>query len=371
MSDISVVGPDNQVFSFPQGTPQNVMNKALTTHYNELKSRMTPAPVPQSMDEVAVLAGAGIDPFNVGIPEKPYDAKIPSVTEIPIGDYPSVKNAIAAKMGVPLTNSTAAVKDILESNIPGGVKYSTDEWGNPVAVVNGKKYYPEGHGLNALSAERGLVQGGIGTGAALLTGALLPEEAVGAGIYAGAQGLSALGSNVGEYVGSLFSGNKQQWDPGTASVETVFGAAAPFAGKVLGSLAKLGEPETFADLPRGAKTWLKNLADNFQNGKIPVGAEGTTNLLLDTPEGRGVALDIVSQKGRPTKGANDILSAVDQRLSEAPERIKTDVDFVIGKQIVDTPEMAESLKAARLANSDELTKLLKMLNQVCHQQVAI
>ena len=359
MSDISVVGPDNQVFSFPQGTPQNVMNKALTTHYNELKSRMTPAPVPQSMDDAAVLAGAGIDPFNVGIPEKPYDAKIPSVTEIPIGDYPSVKNAIAAKMGVPLTNSTAAVKDILESNIPGGVKYSTDEWGNPVAVVNGKKYYPEGHGLNALSAERGLVQGGIGTGAALLTGALLPEEAVGAGIYAGAQGLSALGSNVGEYVGSLFSGNKQQWDPGTASVETVFGAAAPFAGKVLGSLAKLGEPETFADLPRGAKTWLKNLADNFQNGKIPVGAEGTTNLLLDTPEGRGVALDIVSQKGRPTKGANDILSAVDQRLSEAPERIKTDVDSVIGKQIVDTPEMTESLKAARLANSDELTKLLK------------
>ena len=109
MSDISVVGPDNQVFSFPQGTPQNVMNKALTTHYNELKSRMTPAPVPQSMDDSAVLAGAGIDPFNVGIPEKPYDAKIPSVTEIPIGDYPSVKNAIAAKMGVPLTNSTAAV----------------------------------------------------------------------------------------------------------------------------------------------------------------------------------------------------------------------------------------------------------------------
>jgi hypothetical protein len=358
MANISVVGPDNQVFSFPEGTPQNVMHQALTTHYNELGRRMTPAYTPQSEDEAAVLAGAGVDPFNVGIPEKPFEAKIPSVTEIPIADYPSVKNAVAAKMGIPLTNSTAAVKDILESNIPGGVKYSTDEWGNPVAVVNGKKYYPEGHGLNALSAERGLTQGAIGTGAALLTGAMLPEEAVGAGIYAGAQGAAALGSNVGEYVGSLFSGNKQQWDPGAATVETVFGAAAPFMGKALGALASLGEPKTFAELPRGAKTWLTGLADDYANGKIPVGSEGTANLLLDTLEGHGVALDIVSQKGRPTEGAFDILRTVDQRIEEAPERIRADVDSVIGDQIVNTPEMAESLRAARLANSDELTKFL-------------
>jgi hypothetical protein len=356
---ITVRGPDGNTFGFPAGTPEDTILSVLNNHYNELAQR-TAAATPEAQQEAAELGSLGVDPYVGTLNEKPYNKNIPSVAAIPLNDIPTTGGKMAVKAGLPFTRDKDAVKDILDANIP-GTKYGTDEWGNPVAIVNGKPYHMESFGTNALGFERGVVQGGMGIGAAVGAAMLAPEAVVGLPLYAAIQGGAAVGSNLAGQGAAQLAGSKQSVlkDPTSMILEAGLGAGAPVVGKFVSTLAKLGEPEAFAELGRGAKTWLRDLVDKFQNGKIPVSPENSADLLLDTPEGHGAALNIVGQKGRPTQGANDIISAVDQRASEAPQRIASDVDAVVGQHIVESPEFAEALKASRLANSDELTEVLK------------
>jgi hypothetical protein len=323
----------------------------------DLTARQRPAVVPVNQDIAAQLAASGTDPFNVGSGIKPFES-YPAVTEIPLNEIPSAKNAIAVKGGLPFTSSPQGVRDILNANIP-NVDYSEDKFGNPLAIVNGKKYHIDSPGLNALGFQRFAAQGGLGLGTAVGAAALAPEAAVGLPLFMGAQALTAGATSLGENYLAGAAGSKEGADIPKAVTEAAIAGSVPVVGKFASTLTKLGEPEVFSNLSRGSKSWLLDLSKQFRNGQIPVSPEGTADLLLDTDAGFGAAKKIVGEPAAPSPATDAILSTSAQRQAEAPARIAADIDSTVGPLTVNDKEMAENLIQSRQVVNSQLQPLLE------------
>jgi hypothetical protein len=280
--------------------------------------------------------------------------KYPTIAEFSPGDA-KLPFASGAKlsMGIPFSSNPQQLVNMLKENVP-GVKFTTDKYGNPMAVIDNQYYHLDRPDFNSLDFSRGVSK--IGAALPLAAGAefIAPLEAGAALATAAQTGAGAL-SNIGEQTVTKIAGSKEPYNLPEAATSGVLSGAVPLVGKAGLSFVQLMAPEVFAKLPTGAQNFFKKYADKLRLGEIP-DAKAAEDMMLDDPRMASIAREIMLQDSP----ASDIIErAIAEREAGRQARIKTDVKSNLGRQTTTEQEMDQSLKAFKNVLSDELGPTLK------------
>jgi len=275
------------------------------------------------------------------------------------GELPFM-NELALKWGTAFSSNPQQITDIIKKNAP-NAKFTTDRFGNPMAELEGQKYYLDRPGVSSLDVTRAGTKTAAALPLAMAAGAAAPVEAVGLPLALLAQGTAAGLSSAGEDFATIAAGSKEPVDVSKAAVSSAVGAGFPLAAKGINSLAQLFAPNIFAALPRGTQTFLKKYAEDLRFGKIKVPEEGSSDLLLDDPRLKGIAHSIMYED-KPA--ADRIEAIITQRENARPQRIFSDVNANLGKQTTTEQEVDQTLKAYRGVLSDELGPALKSAPEI-------
>lgn len=284
---------------------------------------------------------------------KPFE-KYPTIAEFEPGSA-GLPFSAGAKLsaGIPFSSNPQQLVDMLKENVP-GVKFTTDKYGNPMAVINDQYYHLDRPDFNALDFSRGVSK----IGAALpLAGAaeFVAPLAAGAPLATIAQTGAGVISNLIEQTIPKISGAKEPYNLPEAAVSGVLSGAAPLVGKAGASFVQLMAPDVFATLPTGAQNFFKKYAEKLRIGEIP-DAKAAEDMMLDDPRMASIAREIMIQDSP----ASDIIQrAVATREAGRQARVTADVTSNLGRQTTTEQEMDQSLKAFKNVLSDELAPVLR------------
>lgn len=261
-----------------------------------------------------------------------------------------MKNELALKWGTAFSSNPEQVTDIIKKNVP-DAKFTTDKYGNPMAVIEGQKYHLNRPDFNLLSATRfgtkALAAAPLAAGAA----ALAPVEAVGLPLAIGAQVVAGGLSSVGEDLATIAAGAKQPVDVAKALETSAISGAFPVVAKGATALGNLLDKNVFTKLPRGVQTFLKNYSEDLRLKEMKVPDAKSSDLILDDPNLRGFSTQLMYGD---TPAADAIESAITARELARPSRVTADINENLGKQTVTEREMDQTLKNFRGVLSDEL-----------------
>ena len=340
--------------------------------------------IPYDDSEVQNPSDLGGGSFSYGAdqplpPEPPKKITVPNVDvmgnptggeqeiEVPAPrkyeDLPTVASmpdiSTTSRLGIPLANTPEGIANILKKNDP-DIKFSSDMYGNPTAVKDGKAYHLDYPGINKLSTEqfleKGLVSAPFFAGAALAGG---PVSAPLTGAVAG--GASTYATN---YLANL-AGAQEPLNLSEVGFNTLLGAAAPIGGRILSkagpviptaaNLESYAAGDAFNQLSRGTQTLLLNNGEKLRLMEAGQPFNSASDLVLDNPEFKGVAQDMVAQN---TPTADSIISTIKEREAARPQRVMSDVDQNIGQQTINEREMAQLLNGYKGVLSGELKPIL-------------
>ena len=278
------------------------------------------------------------------------DYKIPGILS---GSNMPVGNQMALKYGIPFSSSPQQLVDIVKNNIP-GAKFTTDKYGNPLAVIDGEKYHLDRPGLNSLDVTRGIVKSSAALPAAIAAGTLAPVEAAGLPLALGAQAIAGTGQNLIEQGITKAAGSEQPISPSEAVTAGAMQSAFPAAAKGLQTFYQLMAPDIFAQLPRGAQTFFKKYADKLRFPEIKP-SDNVTDFMLDDPRMKSIASEIMLQDSP----ASDVIhDAIQNRLAGTQQRLFDSLDEHLGPQLTTDREYDAILKQSQGLLSDKLTPVL-------------
>lgn len=280
------------------------------------------------------------------------------------GNLPMM-NELALKWGTAFSSNPEQVTDIIKKNVP-DAKFTTDRYGNPLAVIEGQKYHLNRPDFNLLSATRfgtkALAAAPLAAGAA----ALAPVEAVGLPLAIGAQAVAGGLSSVGEDLVPIAAGAKQPVDVAKALETGAISGAFPIVAKGATVLGNLMDKNLFTKLPRGVQTFLKNFGDDLRLKEMKVPEANSADIILDDPNLRGFATQLMAGD---TPAADAIESAIRAREMSRASRVANDVNQNLGKQTVTEREMDQTLKNFRGVLSDELGPTLEKAKPINPEKI--
>lgn len=288
---------------------------------------------------------------------KPFE-KYPTIAEYEVpgllsGSNMPAKNIAALKFGVPFSSNPQQLVDIIKENVP-NAKFTTDKYGNPMAVIDNQYYHLDRPDFNALDMSRGVIK----TAAAIPLAALAEFAAplaAGAPLATIAQTGAGVISNLAEQTIAKIAGSKEPYNLPEAGLSGAFSGAGPLVGKAGSSFVQLMAPDVFAKLPTGVQNFFKSYADRLRIGEIP-NAKAAEDMMLDDPRMASIAREIILQDSP----ASDIIErAVAEREAGRQARVTADVTSNLGRQTTTEQELDQSLKALKNVLNDELTPVLK------------
>lgn len=284
--------------------------------------------------------------------------KYPTIAEYEVpgiasGSNMPAKSIAALKFGIPFSSNPQQVIDIIKENVP-NARFTTDRYGNPMAVINNQYYHLDRPDFNALDFSRGVTKSAAALPLAAGAEAVAPLAA-GASLATVAQSGAGVLSDLLEQGVTKAAGSKQPLSMPEAGAAGLMSGAVPVLGKGVSSFAQLMAPDVFATLPRGAQNFFKNYAEKLRLGDIP-NAQHEMDMMLDDPRMRSIAREIMLQDSP----ASDIIRRAIAARGEGLEgRVAADITSNLGKQTITEQEMDAALKAHKGNLSDELKPLLK------------
>lgn len=293
---------------------------------------------------------------------KPFE-KYPTIAEYEVpgllsGSNMPAKNIAALKFGIPFSNNPQQLVDIIKENVP-NAKFTTDKYGNPMAVIDNQYYHLDRPDFNALDFSRGITKSAAALPLAAGAATAAPVEAGAAMATVAQMGAGTLSDLIEQGI-TKASGSKQPFSMEEAGVAGLMSGAVPIVAKGVLSFAQLMAPDVFATLPRGAQNFFKKYAERLRLGDIP-NAQHEMDLMLDDPRMRSIAREIMLQDSP----ASDIIQrAIAEREAARQSRVTADITSNIGKQTLTEQEMDKALKAFKGNLGDELTPLLKSAPEI-------
>lgn len=289
---------------------------------------------------------------------KPFE-KYPTIAEFEPASA-GLPFSAGAKLsaGIPFSSNPQQLVDMLKENVP-NVKFTTDKYGNPMAVINNQYYHLDRPDFNALDFSRGVSKIGAAIPLAGLAEFAAPLAA-GAPLATLAQTGAGVISNLAEQTIAKIAGSKEPYNLPEAGLSGALSGAVPLVGKAGSSFVQLMAPDVFATLPTGAQNFFKKYAERSRLGDIP-NAQHEMDLMLDDPRMRSIAREIMLQDSP----ASDIIErAIAEREAARQSRVAADITSNIGKQTLTEQEMDKALKAFKGNLGDELTPLLKSAPEI-------
>ena len=270
------------------------------------------------------------------------------------GNLPML-NELALKWGTAFSSNPQQITDIIKSNVP-DARFTTDKYGNPLAIIEGQKYHLNRPDFNLLDVTRFGTKTAAAVPLAAAAGTLAPVEAVGLPLAIGAQAVAGGLSSVGEDYATIAAGAKQPVDIAKALETGAISGAFPIVAKGATTLGNLLDKNVFTKLPRGVQTFLKNYGDDLRLREMKVPEAKSADVILDDPNLRGFATQLMYGD---TPAADAIESTIRAREASRATRVTSDINENLGKQTVTEREMDQTLKNFRGVLSDELGPMLK------------
>jgi hypothetical protein len=345
----------------PDETPQKPQGGGFTYSQSE-------APVqtyePEKVTEEPMgdpATGMVVGTQRVVTPPKRLAEDLPTVAELPLSNAPSFGKKAQAQAGLLFSSTPEGAANVIRQTMP-DARFSLDKYNNPIVTAKNEegkeqRYHLDKPGLNALDVSRGVTRGVAAVPLAAGAATIAPAATVGLPLAALMQGT---GASVSSLFGDLLSsqmGSEEKPDMQKALVEGGIGAAIPVGAAGVKTLARLFEPDIFNTMSRGAQNFIKQYADKFKSGDVPM-PSGGRDIVLDSPQFKAVAQNII-QEAPDSPAAKAILGTVEQREAQTIPRVREDMDKIIGPATVSEREAAESYRQYRNLLSDEESPLLK------------
>jgi hypothetical protein len=344
-----------------------------------LAGKNPPAPVPTydtvEIPEIDPASGAAIGTTQQVQAKRPLkyenyptlaEKKWPGLMSKNVPPNYTLKNVLSLQYGLNLTSNAQEVKDVLSSNYP-GVTYTNDMYGNPLAVIDGKKYHIDRPDLNRFDANRFAAKTAVAAPFVVGAAALLPESS--AGLMLSVLGQTVAGA-AGEYAtekGAQAAGSKQAISPASIVEAGGMGALGPLAARGVGSLYRIMSPDIFSKLPRGTQNFLMKYADQFKLSGINPDTMSGADYLLDDQRLKSLSSGLMRQD----KSAADVIeNALTLRENGKISRVQDAIDRNLGKQTTDEREFDALLKSNKSLLSDQLDPILKNATPINPEKVA-
>jgi hypothetical protein len=345
----------------PDETPQKPQGSGFTYGESEAPvqtyepEKITEEPLTDPMTGMPVGTQRVITP-----PNRLYE-DLPTVAELPLSNAPSFGSKAQAQAGLLFSSTPEGAANVIRETMP-GARFALDKYNNPIVIAKdeeGKeqRYHLDKPGINALDVSRGVARGVAAAPLAAGAATIAPAATVGLPLAALSQfGGASVSSLLGDVLASKM-GSEEKPSMEKALIEGGIGAAIPVAGAGIKTLARLFEPDIFNTMSRGAQNFIKQYADKFKSGDVPM-PSGGRDIVLDSPQFKAVAQSII-QEAPDSPAAKIILQQVESREAQTVPRIRSDMDSIIGKATVSEREADEAYKAYMRVLSGEETPILK------------
>jgi len=278
----------------------------------------------------------------------------------------TLKNVLSLQHGLNLTSNAQEVKDVLSSNYP-GVTYTNDMYGNPLAVIDGKKYHIDRPDLNRFDANRFATKAVVAAPFAVGAAALLPESSAGLMLSALGQTVAGAAGEFATETGAQAAGSKQAISPASIVEAGGMSALGPLAARGVGSLYRIMSPDIFSKLPRGTQNFLMKYADQFRLSEINPDTMLGADYLLDDQRLRSLSSTLMRQD----KSAADVIeNALKLRENGKTARVQDALERNLGKQTTDEREFDALLKSNQSLLSDQLDPILKNAAPIDPEKIA-